>query len=90
VSSPALARDPVQSMTVASQEIEAKQPAPAPEPAIGAIAARWYRLNKDKLQATLIGAISLVAFLIALAPADEIPRGVLCPLHQRALTAGGL
>jgi NitT/TauT family transport system permease protein len=74
VSSPALARDPVEpnlveSTTVVPPKIEAKQPtitAPSPQgAAIGAIAARWYRLNKDKLQATLIGTLSLVAFLIA-------------------------
>ena len=66
MSSPALARDPsesnlVESMTVVASESEVKQPtitAPSSEPAIGTIAARWYRLNKDKLQATLIGAIS--------------------------------
>ena len=33
--------------------------------AIGAIAARWYRLNKERLRATLIGAVSLTAFLIS-------------------------
>ena len=69
MNSPALARHPAESVTAASSDIEPKQAvvnAPAPEPAaIGVIAARWYRLNKDKLQATLIGVLSLVAFLIA-------------------------
>ena len=56
-------------MATAPSHIDAKQaPAstPAPQPTtLGPVAARWYRLNKDKLQATLIGAMSLVAFLIA-------------------------
>ncbi|HUN95156.1 MAG TPA: ABC transporter permease, partial [Bradyrhizobium sp.] len=34
-----------------------------PPAAIGALAARWYRLNRDRLRATLIGAVSLTAFL---------------------------
>ncbi|MEH2529004.1 NitT/TauT family transport system permease protein [Bradyrhizobium sp. AZCC 1588] len=47
----------------------AAQPAPAVEPVhmpvtFGVLAARWFRLNKGRLRATLIGALSLVAFLI--------------------------
>jgi len=39
--------------------------APAPErAAINIIAARWLRLNKERIRATVIGLISLVAFLI--------------------------
>jgi NitT/TauT family transport system permease protein len=38
---------------------------PALQPAtLGLIAARWFRLNKGRLRAALIGAISLVAFLV--------------------------
>ena len=32
---------------------------------ISVIAGRWYRLNKEKLRAALVGAISLVVFLVA-------------------------
>jgi NitT/TauT family transport system permease protein len=47
----------------------AAEPAPTLEPArhrvtIGVLATRWFRLNKGRLRATLIGALSLVAFLI--------------------------
>jgi NitT/TauT family transport system permease protein len=47
----------------------AAEPAPTVEPVqspvtIGVLAARWFRLNKGRLRATLIGALSLVAFLI--------------------------
>ena len=69
MSSPALVRHQGESVATASSGIDVKQApaiAPAPKPAaLGPIAARWYRLNKDRLQATLIGALSLLAFLIA-------------------------
>jgi NitT/TauT family transport system permease protein len=47
----------------------AAEPAPTAEPVhspvtVGVLAARWFRLNKGRLRATLIGALSLVAFLI--------------------------
>ena len=46
----------------------AAEPPPAAaavrEPATFAIIARWYRLNKGRLRAALIGAVSLVAFLV--------------------------
>ena len=47
----------------------AAEPAPTVEPVpspvtIGFLAARWFRLNKGRLRAMLIGALSLVAFLI--------------------------
>jgi NitT/TauT family transport system permease protein len=47
----------------------AAEPAPTFEPVhspvtVGVLAARWFRLNKGRLRATLIGALSLVAFLI--------------------------
>lgn len=39
--------------------------APAHEPpAFGALALRWYRLNRERLRAILVGALSLLAFLI--------------------------
>ena len=69
MSSPALVRHPAESMAAATPTIEAEPApaiAPAPPPvAIGVIAGRWYRLNKDKLRAALVGAISLVVFLVA-------------------------
>jgi NitT/TauT family transport system permease protein len=47
----------------------AAEPAPTVEPihnpvTVGVLTARWFRLNKGRLRATLIGALSLVAFLI--------------------------
>ena len=40
--------------------------APAHTPvSAGVIAARWFRLNKDRMRAALIGVVSLVVFLIA-------------------------
>ncbi|WP_167559120.1 ABC transporter permease [Bradyrhizobium canariense] len=40
--------------------------APSQQPvAFRAVAARWFRLNMDKMRAILIGALSIVAFLIA-------------------------
>jgi NitT/TauT family transport system permease protein len=67
VSSPALVRHQAEPMAAASPTVD-QEPAPvvtAPLAAIGVIAGRWYRLNKGKLRAALVGAISLVAFLIA-------------------------
>jgi NitT/TauT family transport system permease protein len=76
MSSPALARhqaEPVQAglepladagMTAAPDTLTS--PAPPPQrSSYSAIAARWYRLNKGTLRAALLGAISLVLFLIA-------------------------
>jgi NitT/TauT family transport system permease protein len=64
-SSPAHALRPTERETPAI----AAEPAPAVEPVhspvtIGELAARWFRLNKGRLRATLIGALSLVAFLV--------------------------
>lgn len=64
-SSPAHALHPTDRETPAL----APEPAPIVEPAhnpvaISAMAGRWYRLNKGTLRATLIGALSLIAFLI--------------------------
>ncbi len=38
--------------------------APAPKRSLGELTARWYRLNKERLRALTIGAISLLLFLI--------------------------
>jgi len=64
-SSPAHALHPTERETPAI----AAEPAPSVEPVhspatVGVLAARWFRLNKGRLRATLIGALSLVAFLI--------------------------
>jgi NitT/TauT family transport system permease protein len=69
VSSPALVRHQAEPMEAGPSTIEA-EPAPAATPApqpvaIRVIAGRWYRLNKDKLRAALVGAISLAVFLVA-------------------------
>jgi NitT/TauT family transport system permease protein len=65
-SSPAHALHPTERETPAI----AAEPVPTVEPVhspvtVSVLAARWFRLNKDRLRATLIGALSLVAFLIA-------------------------
>lgn len=66
MSSPALLHHPSETDIPAAVREEAPSAVPIPQPAaISIIAARWYRLNKDRLQATLIGAVSLTAFLIA-------------------------
>jgi NitT/TauT family transport system permease protein len=68
VSSPALVRHQAEPIAAAAPTIDAEQApvaALAPPPAsIGVIAGRWFRLNKEKLRAALIGAISLVIFLV--------------------------
>ena len=57
------------------QQVEPEAAVPAVEPTaavapprasatIGVIAARWFRLNRERIRATLIGIASLVAFLI--------------------------
>jgi NitT/TauT family transport system permease protein len=47
---------------------EAEQPpvetTPPQRITLGVLAARWFRLNKDRMRAALIGAISLLAFLV--------------------------
>nr|WP_225677976.1 ABC transporter permease [Bradyrhizobium hereditatis] len=49
----------------AASNTEAAPVAPAHgPPSFGALALRWYRVNKRRLMATLIGALSLLAFLI--------------------------
>jgi NitT/TauT family transport system permease protein len=50
---------------VAATAPEPPATAPADVPAgISVLAGRWYRLNKDRIRATLIGIASLVAFLL--------------------------
>jgi NitT/TauT family transport system permease protein len=65
VSSPALLQHPSETEIPAAAEQTATATPTRQPVAIGAIAARWYRLNKDRLRATLIGAISLTVFLIS-------------------------
>ena len=66
MSSPSLVRQ--QTESEASETMAAPTP-PAPAPVIDPVtlrvlAGRWFRLNKERLRAILIGLISLVAFLI--------------------------
>ena len=66
MSSPALVRHQTEREAPAMMAEQAPTLAPARHPvAIRVIAARWFRLNKDRIRAVLIGAVSLVAFLIA-------------------------
>jgi NitT/TauT family transport system permease protein len=63
-SSPALVRHE-EAAVVAATAPERPATAPADVPAgISVLAGRWYRLNKDRIRATLIGIASLVAFLL--------------------------
>jgi NitT/TauT family transport system permease protein len=63
-SSPAHALHPTERETPALAAEPALSAEPAHKPVtVGALAARWFRLNKGRLRATLIGALSLVAFL---------------------------
>jgi NitT/TauT family transport system permease protein len=67
VSSPSLVRQPAESETSATV-VEPTPPTPAPviDPVtLRVLAGRWFRLNKERMRAMLIGVISLVAFLIA-------------------------
>ena len=66
MSSPSLVRQQTESET---SETMAEPTPPAPAPVIAPVtlqvlAGRWFRLNKGRLRAILIGLISLVAFLI--------------------------
>ena len=66
MSSPAILRhreDDVAISVVAEAE-PAPAPAPVPKRSLGELAARWYRLNKERLRAVAIGATSLLVFLI--------------------------
>jgi NitT/TauT family transport system permease protein len=65
VSIPAVARQQVEHDTQVAAAEPAATIAPAHQPvAIGTFAARWFRLNKGRIRAALIGAISLVVFLV--------------------------
>jgi NitT/TauT family transport system permease protein len=68
VSSPAIRRDQddaAQAAVAATDAAPAPSVAPPNEPrTFGMLALRWYRLNQDRLRATAIGVVSLIAFLI--------------------------
>jgi len=65
VSSSALVRQQTESETPATMAERPSTVAPVQNPVtIGVVAGRWFRLNKGRLRAMLIGAVSLVAFLI--------------------------
>jgi NitT/TauT family transport system permease protein len=64
-SSPAQALHPTERETPAIAAEPAINSEPVHNPVtIGTLTARWFRLNKGRLRAALIGALSLVAFLI--------------------------
>jgi len=64
-SSPAHALHPTERETPAIAAESAPTLVPVHSPVTASVlAARWFRLNKGRLRATLIGALSLVAFLI--------------------------
>ena len=64
MSGSALVRQAEPDATVTTTEQPAAvAPSRAPA-AIGVIAARWFRLNKERIRATLLGIASLIAFLI--------------------------
>ncbi|HVX77721.1 MAG TPA: ABC transporter permease [Bradyrhizobium sp.] len=66
MSSPAFLQQPSRAKLPVAAPEQASSAVPAHRPvASSAVAARWYRLNRDRLRATLIGAISLTAFLIS-------------------------
>ena len=69
MSSPAILRhqedDAVTSAVIAEPAEPAPPLAPAPRQfSPGALAARWYRLNKERLRAVAIGTLSIIAFLV--------------------------
>ena len=67
MSSPAILRHQRDDAVASAVITEQAEPAPAPAPrqsSFGSLAARWYRLNKDRLRAVAIGALSIIAFLI--------------------------
>lgn len=62
--SPVLVRNESASMaTAVTTDAPATTPVPAPA-SRGAVAGRWYRLNKDRIRATLLGVASLIVFLV--------------------------
>jgi NitT/TauT family transport system permease protein len=67
VSSSAILRHQEDDAVTSAVITEQATPAPAPaqkQSSPGASAARWYRLNRDRLRAVAVGAASIVAFLI--------------------------
>ena len=65
MSSPSLVRQQVEpEATVPTGEPAAAIVPPGASATLGVIAARWFRLNRERIRATLIGIASLVAFLI--------------------------
>ena len=65
-SSPALVRhEEAAVVTTTASDPAATAPVVAPT-GIGMRAGRWYRLNSDRIRATLIGIVSLVVFLLVL------------------------
>jgi NitT/TauT family transport system permease protein len=63
VSSAALVR-PQQEPAASSSAPVSEMVAPRQRPTLGVLVGRWYRLNRDRLVATLIGTLSLLAFLL--------------------------
>lgn len=65
MSTPALLRQPEDNgPAVPAIQETTSPPTAAPSASFGALAARWYRLNQDRLRATAIGIVSLAAFLL--------------------------
>ncbi|QIG91159.1 MULTISPECIES: ABC transporter permease [unclassified Bradyrhizobium] len=65
MSTPALLRHPEDNVPAVPATTETTSPPTAAPPASSAaLAARWYRLNQDRLRATAIGLVSLAAFLL--------------------------
>jgi NitT/TauT family transport system permease protein len=56
--------EPAEPPTGAVASEEPAAPVAQPQRSFGALAARWYRLNKESLRAIAIGAISLFVFLV--------------------------
>ena len=64
MSSSALVRQAEPDATVTMTEQPAVVAPPRAPATMGMIAARWFRLNKERIRATLLGIASLIAFLI--------------------------
>ncbi|WP_213769837.1 ABC transporter permease subunit [Bradyrhizobium sp. dw_78] len=66
MSSSALVRHPAEAEAPAAAAEQAPAVTPPHQTAtFGAMAARWYRLNKGRLRAIAVGSISLIVFLVA-------------------------
>ena len=65
MSSSALVRHQVEQPATEATAATTPAATPSPQPAAtGVVIGRWFRLNKDRLRAVLIGAISLIVFLV--------------------------